>query len=186
MKEASISVRVGNLMRCVLKCYDGFVVHKMLRSSSIFFLFLIDFFWCNAAGELVKKKSCHIDTASVVLHSPLAPLVPVGIGKTQSPSQVWSGIFFLTWSLILEDFKAFMETGCYTTAQENLCQPKQKLLISLRKISLIMVIVECSDCSIMAEIPNRKILFVRLQFYTDSTCKWETDFSYYNGKMTAW
>lgn len=70
------------------------------------------------------------------------------------------------WDLILEDFKAFMETGCYTTAQENLCHQKQKLLISLREISLIIVIVESSDSSIMVEIPNRKILFVRLPFYT--------------------
>ncbi|RLW02118.1 hypothetical protein DV515_00007461 [Chloebia gouldiae] len=62
---------------------------------------------------------------------------------------------------LVEDFKAVMEIGCYTTAQENLCHQKLKLLISLREISLIMVIVESSDSSIMVEVRNRKILFAK-------------------------
>lgn len=171
----SISVKVGNLIRCVLKCSDVFVVHKMFRNSSIFSWFWVIFFWCNTAGELVRKGLSHC-------HSFCCFAFPFGSISSCRNWKDWkskSGLkwnFYLTWTLISEDFKAFMETGCYTTAQEYLCHQKQKLLFSLREISLIMVIVESSDSSIIIEVPNRKILFVRLPFYTDSTCKWELIF----------
>ncbi|XP_039243148.1 EEF1A lysine methyltransferase 2 isoform X1 [Pipra filicauda] len=52
------------------------------------------FYWLNWA--VGKGRDCHTCTASIVLHSPLAPLVTVGIERAGSQSQAKSGYVNLT------------------------------------------------------------------------------------------
>lgn len=61
---------------------------RCLGAAVIFFLVLIEY------RRVGKERSCHTVAVSVVLCSPLAPLVTAEIGRAGSQSQIYNGIFF--------------------------------------------------------------------------------------------